>query len=187
MVARSVVLCVVAIVFTFSSSWASDAIDAVSSAAGVENATAREVVADNDPLAHFEPRIDVRMSDNNRERLVSSFQIAVDRVQEIPECREMFTDLGTDAVDTITGIYFTPIGIHGARPNICNGNVAYTYVGGGPTTWLCREFSRLTDKKAAMIIIHEALHHAGLTERLKDPKGMTSAGINRMVSKRCGL
>jgi hypothetical protein len=127
------------------------------------------------------------MSDDNREQLMSSFQIAIDRAREVPECREMFTELGADGVDTITRIFFTPIGKRQARADICNGTVAYTLVGGGPTTWLCREFSRLTDKKAAMIIIHEALHHAGLTERPKDPKAMTSAGINRMVSKRCGL
>jgi hypothetical protein len=187
MAARSVVLCVVAVVFTVSSSWASDAIDAVSSEGGVETATVREVLADSGPLAHLEPRIDVRMSDNNRERLVSSFQIAVDRVQEAPECGDLFTRLGADGTDTITKIFFTPIGKRGARTDLCNGSVAYTFVGSGPTTWLCRDFSRLTDKKAAMIIIHEALHHAGLTERPKDPKGMTSAAINRMVSKSCGL
>jgi hypothetical protein len=187
MAARSIVLCVFAVVLTVSPSWASDAVDAVSSAAGVEIATTREVVADNDPLAHVEPRIDVRMSDNNRERLVSSFQIAVDRVQEVPECGEMFTKLGADGFNTITKIFFTPIGKREARADLCNGSVAYTFVGSGPTTWLCREFSRLTDRKAAMIIIHEALHHAGLTERPKDPKGMTSAAINRMVSKSCGL
>jgi hypothetical protein len=186
MAARSVVLCVVAVVLTVSSSWASDAIDAVSPAAGVDSATPREVVADSNPLAHFEPRIDVRMSDNNRERLVTSFQIAVDRVQEVPECRELFTELGADGIDTISKIYFTPIGKREARANICDGSVAYTFVGGGPT-WLCRKFSRLSEKQAAMIIIHEALHHAGLTERPRNPDGMTAAGINRMVSKRCGL
>jgi hypothetical protein len=70
---------------------------------------------------------------------------------------------------------------------LCKGSVAYTFVGGGAPIWLCREFSRLTDKGAAMIIIHEALHHAGLTEWPKDPKGMRSGRINRMVTKRCGL
>jgi hypothetical protein len=187
MAARSVVLCAVAVVLTASSSWASDAIEAVSSVAGVEIATAREVESDSHPLPCFEPRIDVRMSDNNRERLLGSFHIALDRVQALPECSEMFAELGADGVDTITKIFFTPIGKRGARADICNGTVAYTFVGSGPTTWLCREFSRLTDKGAAMIIIHEALHHAGLTERPRDPKGMTSAGINRMVSKSCGL
>jgi hypothetical protein len=127
------------------------------------------------------------MSDNNRQRLVSAFQIAVDRVREVPECREMFTKLGADGEDTITRIYFAPIGIHGARTNVCNGSVAYTFVGGGAPTWLCREFSRLTDKEAAMIIIHEALHHAGLTEQPHDPGAMTSRAINRMVTNACKL
>jgi len=133
-----------------------------------------------------EPRIGAEMSDRNRERLESSFQVAIDRVRGVPECRELFTELGADGFDTITKIYFTPIGIHGARANVCKDSVAYTFVGGGPI-WLCRKFSRLTDKQAAMIIIHEALHHAGLSERPRDPDGMTSAGINRMVAKRCGL
>ena len=99
----------------------------------------------------------------------------------------MFTGLGADAVDTITEIYFTPIGIYGARANVCNGTVAYTLVGGGPATWLCHEFSRLTDKQAAKIIIHEALHHAGLGEWPRDPDAMRSTAINAMVKKRCGL
>jgi hypothetical protein len=187
MAARSVVLCVVLAALTISPAWASDAIDSVPPASGVGDATPRDFVVSSNLADHFDPRIDGGMSDNNRERLVSSFQIAIDRVRQVPECRDLFTDLGADAVDMISKIYFTPIGIYGARANICNGTVAYTLVGGGPTTWLCRDFSRLTDKNAAMIIIHEALHHAGLTERPKDPKGMTSAGINRMVSKRCGL
>lgn len=186
MAARSVVLCVGLLVLTISPVCASDAIDAAASAAVVGNAVPREVVSGSNSLIHFEPRIDAGLSDNNRERVVSSFQIAVDRVQEVPECRDLFTKLGADGIDTITKIYFTPIGKREARANICDGSVAYTFVGGGPT-WLCRKFSRLSDKKAAMIIIHEALHHAGLTERPKDPKGMTSAGINRMVSKSCGL
>ena len=186
MVARSVVLWVVAVVLTVSSSWASDSLDAVSSPSGVWEETPHEVVAASSPFVRFEPTIDANMSDNNRERLVSSFQIAVERVREVPECRELFTELGADGIDTITKIYFTPIGIHGARAKVCNGSVAYTFVGGGPT-WLCRKFSRLSDKQAAMIIIHEALHHAGLTERPRDPDGMTSADINRMVSKGCGL
>jgi hypothetical protein len=187
MAARLVVLCLGLVVLTISPVWASDAIDSVSSPSGVGVATPSDVAVSSNPIVHFAPRIDPGLSDNNRERLVSAFQLAVDRVQEVPECREMFTKLGADGIDTITKTYYAPIGIHGARANVCNGSVAYTFVGGKGPTWLCREFSRLSDKKAAMIIIHEALHHAGLTERPKDPQGMTSAGINRMVSKKCGL
>jgi len=38
-----------------------------------------------------------------------------------------------------------------------------------------------------MVIIHEALHHAGLTEYPQDPNGMTSNQINGMVAEQCGL
>jgi len=59
-------------------------------------------------------------------------------------------------------------------------------VGGGPVR-VCRDFSRLSDSQAAMVIIHEALHHAGLTEYPQDPNGMTSNQINGMVAEQCGL
>jgi hypothetical protein len=38
-----------------------------------------------------------------------------------------------------------------------------------------------------MVIVHEALHHAGLNEYPKDPDAMTSKQINGMVMKHCGL
>ncbi len=187
MAARAVVLCGVLLALTVPPAWASDAIEAVSSASGTENVTLRGLVTNGSRPVHFEPKIDAGMSDDNRERLLGSFQIAIDRVQDVPQCREMFTELGADALETITRVYFTPIGIYGARANICNGTVAYTLVGGGPTTWICHEFSRMTDAQAAKIIIHEALHHAGLGEWPRDPGGMRSAAINRMVAKRCNL
>jgi hypothetical protein len=190
MVARSVVLCLCVLAASVSSGSASDVIEAVSGN-GRELATVEDVATDafDRSIATgrtFEPRILREMSDRMRNRLVSSFQLAIDRVREVPECGNLFTELGADGVDTIADIRFTPIGIYGARANVCKGKIAYTYVGGGPI-WLCRDFSRLTDKKAAMIIIHEALHHAGLTERPEDPDAMPSAGINRMVSQKCGL
>lgn len=191
MAARLVVLCVGVLAASISSGSASDAINVDSpyqaqEVSAVGNAAIGEAALSGGLYPAFEPRISAEMSDKNRERISGAFQVALDRVGEVPECRELFTALGADGIDTIAKIYFTPIGIDGAKANVCDGSVAYTFVGGGPT-WLCRKFSRLTDKQAAMIIIHEALHHAGLTERPRDPNGMPSAGINRMVSKRCGL
>jgi hypothetical protein len=126
------------------------------------------------------------MSSKNREKLLAAFEIASERVREVPECRELFTELGADATSTLDRISVYPIGRHEANPNVCRSSIAYTFVGGGPT-WICRKYWRLSDKKAAMVVIHEALHHAGLTERPRDPDGMTAAAINQMVSERCGL
>lgn len=179
MAARMIVLCVCSAVVAFPSTWAADAVDAVASAdrAEVSSKTTTEIQT---------PRIGPKMPEKNRERLTVSFQIALDRVREVPECGGMFSELGADGAGTISKIRFYPIGRHALGTDVCRGRVANTIVGGGPV-WLCRGFSRLTDNKAAMIIIHEALHHAGLTERPLDPEGMTSAAINDMVLTRCGL
>jgi len=39
----------------------------------------------------------------------------------------------------------------------------------------------------SMFVIHEALHHAGLTEKPQDRRGMTSLAINSMVGRSCGF
>ena len=66
--------------------------------------------------------------------------------------------VSTKALDMVV---FLPIGKAQAQAGVCRGTSAYTLFGGGPI-WVCRDFSRLSDTQAAMVIIHEALHHAGL-------------------------
>lgn len=133
-----------------------------------------------------QPWISPSMWQRNREQVVASFRIALDRVREISACAELFTKLGADGRTTLARIVFHPLGHHELRSDVCRGNVAYTLVGGGPV-WLCRRFSRLSDSQAAIIIIHEALHHAGLTEWPRDPDGMTSAAIDAMIATCCNL
>jgi hypothetical protein len=70
--------------------------------------------------------------------------------------------------------------------DLCRRAEGYTTVGGAPT-FLCRRFSKLPDRRAAMVLIHEALHHAGLDERPHDPEGPSSREINDMVSEACRL
>ena len=108
------------------------------------------------------------------------------KVAEVPECRGLFEALGADAIETLrTGLYF-PIASHRKEKAVCSRAVAYTNVGAAPT-FLCRDFSRLSDDRAAMYVIHEALHHAGLTEKPHDQGAMTSRAINTMVTNACQL
>jgi hypothetical protein len=191
MAARLVVSCVCFVAVAAPSTWASDAVDAVASTRFTEASTQGTAslggtVEPVQATAILTPRIGVKMPEKNREQITVSFQIALDRVREVPECGGMFTELGADGAGTLGRIVFYPIGRQGLGTDVCRGRVANTIVGGGPI-WLCRGFSQLTDTQAAMIIIHEALHHAGLTERPRNPKGMTSAAINDMVLTRCGL
>jgi hypothetical protein len=191
MAARLAVLCLGALVLTLSSAAASDAVDAVDAMVEIDAAAAGAIlpgsIRDRDPWqSNIDRRISAEMSQKNRDQLIVSFEVALERVQKMEECRDLFTDLGADPLATLSRVSFYPMGHREALPNMCRGVDAYTMVGGGPT-WLCRDFWRLTDKRAAMIIIHEALHHAGLTEWPKDPDGMRSMAINRMVAEHCGL
>jgi hypothetical protein len=183
MAAKSVVLWVGVLAAMVSMTWANDAVESVALVNALEVTTAP---LNSGLQPSFKPKINASMSTKNRDQLVVGFQVALDKLREVPECSELFSELGADGIDTLGKVYFFPIGYHEAKADVCHGTVAYTMVGGGPT-WVCRDFWRLSDDQAAMIIIHEALHYAGLPERPGDPDAMTSAGINRMVIKNCGL
>jgi hypothetical protein len=132
------------------------------------------------------PTMSTKLASKNRQKISGAFDVALNRVREVDSCRDLFADLGSNGMDTLSTLVFIPIGRAEARGEACRGVSAYTLHGGGPV-WVCREFSRLSDAQAAMVIIHEALHHAGLSEYPKDPDAMTSRAINGMVSEKCGL
>jgi hypothetical protein len=69
--------------------------------------------------------------------------------------------------------------------SICRRAMATTLVDGGPVH-VCRRFDTLSDDEAAVVLLHEALHHAGLRERPQDPDGMEPSAISRMVRSACG-
>jgi hypothetical protein len=126
------------------------------------------------------------MPDDMKARLQAGFDLALERVQKIPECSGLFEALSADALETLrTGLYF-PINSHRKEKAVCGRAVAYTNVGAAPT-FLCRDFARLSNDRAAMYVIHEALHHAGLTEKPHDQGAMTSRAINTMVTNACKL
>ncbi len=137
-------------------------------------------------LPDLEPWIHGDMPDDVKARLEAGFELATKRVQEVPECRALFEGLGADALETLrTGLYF-PINSHRKERAVCGSAVAFTNVGAAPT-FLCRDFARLSDERAAMYVIHEALHHAGLTEKPHDQGAMTSREINSMVTTACNF
>jgi len=188
MAARLALLCAAYLVAMNTSVWASDAIESDGSSAIVAAAAAvvSAVPADGGTPAICEPTISSKVSVKNRRKILDAFDVAVERVQDVAECRELFTELGADGMKALDMVVFLPIGKAQARGGVCRGSSAYTLVGGGPI-WVCRDFSSLSDIQAAMVIIHEALHHAGLNEYPHDPDGMTAGDINRMVMKECGL
>ncbi len=83
-----------------------------------------------------------------------------------------------------------PGGFHGTAQmevRVCQRSVpAFTYVG-SPQTRLCRRFASMAPARAAVTVLHEALHGAGLTESPLNPDGMTPREIDHMVMEACGL
>jgi hypothetical protein len=72
------------------------------------------------------------VSNRNREQLTVAFRVAVEWIQKVPEYREIFTVLGSNAINMVSGIRYYPIGGHELKPNVCNGSAVHTLVGGGP-------------------------------------------------------
>jgi hypothetical protein len=137
------------------------------------------------PSEELKPWVHHAMPPSIKRKLESAFELAVQRVTEKPECREMYTRLGKDGIELLRStLYFV------ANPyketTLCRRASAFTHVGERPT-WMCREFSSLSDSRAAAVLLHEALHHGGLPERPADPKAMGTVAVTRMISRRCGF
>ena len=118
-------------------------------------------------------------------RLYVGFGIALQRVHKKDGCSDLFNRLGADGVEVLSGTTYTFARSRRAA-EICADANAFTTVGGS-TVWICRGFGWLTEKDAAKVLIHEALHGAGLGEQPSDPEGLTPDEIDEMVKKKCGL
>lgn len=119
------------------------------------------------------------------EKIRSGFLLAEQQIREVPECRELFTRLGADGIETLRKTLYFPASAY-RESTLCTRAVAVTNVGAAPTV-VCSHIARYKNEEAAKVLIHEALHHAGLTEAPQDPDAMTSRVINQMVKKSCGL
>ena len=133
-----------------------------------------------------EPRISGTLPARIESRLREAFPVALQRVSDLPECRELFSRLGTDALERITSTIYYPTTAQMESRACQRGVVAFTYVG-SPQTRLCRGFASLGAERAAVTLIHEALHWAGLSERPLDENGLDPRDIDRMVRQACGL
>jgi hypothetical protein len=189
MAARLVPICVVVLVTMNPFASASDSVESGASsavAAAVATTAVNAATLDSEAPSIIKPVISTKVSVKNRRKISNAFELALEKVREVPECGDLFTELGSDGLESLGRVIFLPIGRAQGRGGVCRGSSAYTMVGGGPVR-VCREFSRLSDTQAAMVIIHEALHHAGLSEFPLDPDGLTSNQINGLVMESCGL
>ena len=160
----------------------------------VVTAVAVGAAASLDPGEPIEPWIHKKMDPKVRTRLEAAFELAVERVSEVEACSDLFDRLGAAGVETLkSGLYFAVDSYH-REIEMCRRNtsansrraqvLAYTKVGAA-STWICSQFASVSTETAAIAVIHEALHHAGLTEKPFDRTAMSSAAITKMVKRAC--
>lgn len=120
------------------------------------------------------------------QRLNEAKSTANNRLTNNADCAQMFTDLGANGANVIANTTYRD----GTNTAKCQSNVdagAWTEVGGA-VVYLCgSQFTNQSPDEAAVIVIHEALHDAGLNENPPDTTAMTSAQISAMVRQKCGL
>lgn len=121
-------------------------------------------------------------------KLMAAMKLAASRLVERPACADLFLPLTDDPLQALYLTSYHLAGV-GAETRACEakGVVAYTTVGGHRTHLCPPLFERLNNRQAAVVLLHEALHRAGLTEWPPDPNGLTSAEINSMVIRGCNL
>ena len=143
--------------------------------------------ATSETRSRLEPKLDGSIAGLLRARLTSGFNLAVQQVQEVESCSLLFASLRRDGLEMLRSTRYSLAGAAIVtdvcrKPNV----VALTAVG-SPATRVCPGFQRLTPEAAALVILHEALHYAGLRESPVHPDGPRPGQINAMVRKSCGL
>jgi hypothetical protein len=131
------------------------------------------------------PWIHPLMSKPVRSKLETAIELAEGRVRDREQCHDLFVEIGTDGMETLDRtMYFSASPFK--ESEVCQRATAYTYLGGSVTR-LCRRFATLSDEQAAAVLIHEALHHAGLPDRVPSVEGISPRSIDRMIQSNCGL
>jgi hypothetical protein len=109
------------------------------------------------------PWIHGALADRSIRNLRLGHALAVETVRSTASCRALFASFAASGAESLASTHSAPADRDAAR--ICVGGVtAFTTVG-GRVTWLCPEFGNLGPRAAALMLIHEALHAAGMPER----------------------
>ena len=117
--------------------------------------------------------------------LSAGFRNALRRIHHIPSCQDLFAALDANGIEVLGNTTYS-LAKSDFEKQVCSDSNAFTTIGGSKV-WLCGAFGWLSEQDAAKVLIHEALHGAGLGEYPGDPNGPTAAEIDEMVKKHCGF
>ena len=131
------------------------------------------------------PWISDRLPTHVHRKIELAVKLAVERLNDSPSCASLFSELGQDGAAVIRETLFYPASVLMER-RICWRAYAYTQVGVRPT-WICRRMWLLSVSRFALVILHEALHHAGLQEWPQTTTAHDSHSITGRVATACGF
>ena len=134
----------------------------------------------------FKPRLTGALPSDVTRNLLVGFPLALERVRELASCRSLFEPFVVSGVERLSTTLYAPENAKRTNNSCDRGALAYTYVG-SPVTLLCAGFGTLRRDQAAIVLIHEALHFAGLPEAPSTRDALTSRQINRLVQDACGF
>lgn len=128
-----------------------------------------------------------RLPEGVARRIAEALPVAVEHVRDNPACQELFERLGADALTIFARSIYYPMPAEHEREYCRLGRIYAVTTVGGDIVLPCRSFARLSAREAAIILIHEALHHAGQTEYPSDPDAPDSEELTRVVMRSCRL
>jgi hypothetical protein len=121
-----------------------------------------------------------------RRQLTLAFRSAQDSIRARPTCSALFDRFGMNGLELLTVVEFESATMEMVGDTCSRGGVAAFTKVKGRTIKLCPGFGVLPVPKATVILIHELLHTAGMSERPLDPNGLLPQEINRLVAVSCG-
>lgn len=137
------------------------------------------------PRPNVRPQATTSLAPREYRAVTRSFALALGRVESSPRCAALFSKLGRSGSATLRESFYLRADLD-SHPQCTSGVAAFTQVG-GHRCWLCPHFGSLSTTAGAMILIHEALHGAGLSEGSVTSGTASPQEINRMVRLACEL
>ncbi len=125
------------------------------------------------------PWISDRLPRHVHRKIESAVESAAQRLRSHPTCARLFSRLGKNGAEILRQTLYFPADVL-MEHRVCVNNYAFTKVGIRPT-WICRRMWQLPATSIELVLLHEALHHAGLEEW---PQTRTAASHSRDITGR---
>ena len=123
-----------------------------------------------------------------RFQVSSALRLASDQLSSHQPCRDLYLGFGVEGLEALLSATYR-LAQTQTEVSLCSERSAAAFATvGGSSTHLCPKlFASLSVHKAAVILIHESLHHSGMTEWPHDREALRSTEINTLIRDRCGL